>query len=220
MQSTEMRIWEAALNLFAQKGYEATSIRDIAEKAGITSSALYYYIGTKEDFLIKIMQEGLTDILEGARYLVSIVSLPECQLASLVQLHVIVHGVNQLVTLVTDVEFRSLKGENRTAISKLRKEYELIWRYTLDRGRREGVFHFQDLKLTAFALLEMCTGVAHWYSSQGPIKIKDIASIYADMALSMVNATRNGKKLSVKDLDLPCLKISKTTVTVMDASKE
>lgn len=198
-----MRIRQAALRLFARKGYEATSIRDIAIEADIKSATLYYYMGTKEDLLIRIMQEELNEIIESAREIISAITQPECQLASLVQLHVIVHGVKQLSTLVVDTEYRALKGDNRLIVSKLRREYELIWRAVLEKGQEDKVFHFNDIKLTAYALLEMCTGVAHWYSPKGPTKIEDIGFNFADMALKLVGARRNEQEISVQQLVLP-----------------
>ena len=59
MANSDDRIMEAALKLFAAKGFEATGIREIAESVNLSSAALYHYIGTKDDLLFKIMSDSL-----------------------------------------------------------------------------------------------------------------------------------------------------------------
>src|ERR1700710_1886584 len=64
---TQQRLTDAALTLFATKGYAATGIREIAEAADLTSAALYHYIGSKEDLLIHLMTEGLQRFVAASR---------------------------------------------------------------------------------------------------------------------------------------------------------
>ena len=70
---TKQRIEQAALQLFAAKGFEATGIRDIADLAGLSTSALYHYMGSKDELLVAFMVESMTELtrvahaaLEGA----------------------------------------------------------------------------------------------------------------------------------------------------------
>lgn len=204
MSSTKENIIQAALELFAQKGFEATSIREIALKAGVNSSTLYHYIKSKDDFLISIMKQGLGRLVSSAEELISTVETPEQRIAALVQLHVMAHGANRLSTLVEDTEFRALRGENKIIIRNLRKKYELIWRDVIQAGAKEGCFRkVENAKLTAFALLAMCTGIVHWYSPDGETPLIDISEYYANMALNLLGAERNGKLLTIHDLDLP-----------------
>lgn len=204
MNDTGERIINAALKLFAQKGFEATSIRDIAEEANINSATLYYYINNKEEFLFSLMRYGLGEIITIASEIVLFTKRPEERLAALVQLHVVIHGKRQLLTLVTDREFTSLHGEYRQKIKALRKEYEEIWVNTIGRGVAEGVFTtVSDIKLTSIALLEMCTSVAHWYSPNGRLSLMELSDEFANMALNLVGGERNGKRITLEDLNLP-----------------
>ncbi|MBL1068917.1 TetR/AcrR family transcriptional regulator [Streptomyces sp. 7-21] len=66
---TRERIQEVALDLFAEQGYEKTSLREIAERLGVTKAALYYHFKTKEDIVISLVQDRtrpLTELLEWA----------------------------------------------------------------------------------------------------------------------------------------------------------
>jgi AcrR family transcriptional regulator len=202
--TTADRIIQASLQLFATKGFEATSIRDIAMAAEVTSATLYYYIKNKEDFLLSIMERGLKPLLHNAKDILSHYETPEQRIAALVQMHVMAHGVNRLSALVIDTEFRALHGENKDAIRILRKEYEQIWQTVIKEGKEEGTFLFsEDSKLTTFALLEMCTGVVHWYSPKGNLSLIEISNNFANIALRLLGAVQNGNPLTVQTLDLP-----------------
>ncbi|RAT94119.1 TetR/AcrR family transcriptional regulator [Brevibacillus sp. Leaf182] len=200
---TKEKIFQAALRLFARKGFEATSIRDIALEAEVTSSTLYHYMKTKEDLLVAIMQEGLQTLLGNAKEVLAELEAPEQQLAVFVQLHVTSHAIDKLTALVVDTEFRALTGNTRVEIARLRSEYELLLQRILTGGLEGGVFTIENTKLAVLALLQMCTGVAHWYSPDGPNSLEEISLNFSDMALALVQAKRNGQQLTVSDLDLP-----------------
>ncbi|CAH2716565.1 HTH-type transcriptional repressor KstR2 [Neobacillus rhizosphaerae] len=203
MLSTGEKIVQASLRLFAQKGFEATSIRDIALESGINSATLYYYIKSKDDFLISIMNDELEGLIKNASEIVSTLTTPEQQIAGLVQMHVMAHGVHQLSMLVTDTEFRALHGENKVKIRNLRKKYEQIWTEVISNGEREGRFqHVEDPKLSTLAVLTMCTGVVHWYSPKGKKSLVTISENYTNMVLHLLGAKIEGKALSIHDLNL------------------
>jgi AcrR family transcriptional regulator len=202
--NTGEKIIQSSLVLFAGKGFEATSIRDIAQEAGINSSTLYYYIKNKEDFLASIMEHVMERLIKNSEKILSIVDTPEHKISVLVQHHVLIHGSHKLSSVVTDYEFRSLHGENKTKIKNLRKKYELMWYEIIETGIKEGIFvNVESSKLATFALLEMCTGVVHWYSPKGRITLEEICDKYADMALKLLGAVRDRRLLSIDDLVLP-----------------
>jgi hypothetical protein len=58
---------------------------------------------------------------------------------------------------------------------------------------RSGEFSFGDARITRLALLEMCNGVARWYSDRGPKHPAEIAESFADLALAMVGARRDAQ---------------------------
>jgi 2-(1,2-epoxy-1,2-dihydrophenyl)acetyl-CoA isomerase len=200
---THERILGVALRLFAEKGFEAVGIRSIASETGVTTAALYHYAATKEELLMELMERGIRKLLGSARETIPTLRTPEQKLAALVQLHVVSHGTHKLLHTVNDTEFRTLSGANYELIRGKRDEYEALWREVVTEGASRGVFSVDDPKLATFALLQMCTGVTRWYSPDGPLSIVDIATRFVDMALSLVGAERDGKRLRAADLELP-----------------
>lgn len=185
--STGERVHLAALRLFAAQGFEATGIRKIAEEAGITVASLYHYVGTKEDLLERMMRDSMTQLLTPAQALAESVSDPVERLAGLVDVHVRRHAQEQQLCRVGDTELRSLSPEQRTGVVALRDAYQAIWEQTIASGVRAGLFTAPDTKLATFALLQMCTGVAHWYNPRGRLSLDDISDAFVAMALALLS---------------------------------
>lgn len=185
-QDTEGRVREAALRLFAAHGFEATGIRDIARDAGVSTAALYHYMSSKQDLLIEIMRQGLHKLTAGGRAALQGANGPAEELAALVRWHILYHGREQLVSLVSDNELRALNSSQLKSMIKLRDRYEILWRDTIARGAESGDFHVKDQKLTRLALLHMCSGVVYWYSPAGELALPAIADDFVELGLALV----------------------------------
>jgi AcrR family transcriptional regulator len=198
---TKQRIEQAALQLFAAKGFEATGIREIADRAGLSTSALYHYMGSKDELLVAFMVESMTELTRVTSAALAGAASPAAQLAALVRAHVGFHTLDAQRSLVSDDELRAVSDAAFTKVMQLRDGYERMWAETLEAGRRSGEFSFGNARVTRLALLEMCNGVARWYSDRGPMHPAEIADSFADLALAMVGARRDG--VPVRAADLP-----------------
>jgi AcrR family transcriptional regulator len=198
--STWQRIEQAALELFAAKGFEATGIRDLADRAGLSTSALYHYMGSKDELLVAFMVESMTELTRVAHAALDGVDDPAAQLAALVRAHVGFHTLDAQRSLVADDELRAVSDAAFTKVMQLRDGYERLWAETLERGSRSGEFTFPDARITRLALLEMCNGVARWYSDRGPKHPAQIADCFADLALAMVGARMDGHLIQLADM--------------------
>lgn len=214
--STEGRIMAAALRLFGRRGFGAVGIREIALEAGVSTAALYHYVTNKEDLLVLLMVDRLGRIIKAARQACEGLELPEELLATLVRVHVVYHGLHP--DGVVDEEIRSLSPSTRKRVVAMRDEYEQLWRDALERGSTgSAVFDIPETRLACLALLEMCNGVAIWYSPRGELSIEQVADAYADLALSMVRATRSGRPVRFGDLNLPPIKqVSRLVATAFE----
>lgn len=184
---TETRIRRSALSLFATRGYEATGIRDVARDAGLSLSTIYHYVDSKEDLLLTIATAAMEDLRTAAEEALADKTSPPERLAALVEAHVTVHGRQRLEALVSDTELRALSEPERKGAVKLRDRYESLWQQILDQGVASGDFVAEDTRLVRLGLLQMCTGVAYWYSPAGDRSLEHIARTFADLALAMVS---------------------------------
>ena len=199
MEPAGERIRAAALGLFAERGFHGTGIRDLAERAGLSSATLYHYMGTKEDLLVRIMRESLERLLAAGRQ-VALDDPPAERVAGLVHIHVLTHATWRLETRVVDGEMRALSAPRHREIVALRDDYEALWQQAIEAGHRSGVFAVHAPQVARLALLEMCSGVAHWYQPQGPISLEDLALRYAEMALGLLGAQPIGPASAVRSV--------------------
>ncbi|WP_158881718.1 TetR/AcrR family transcriptional regulator [Amycolatopsis anabasis] len=180
------RVRRAAVKLFATKGFHGTGIRDLAQEARLSSASLYHYMGTKEELLAGIMRDSLRGLLASAGRATEGVADPRRRLARLVALHVLTHAVRPDETRVVDNEVRVLSAPTRRAVVRLRDDYERLWASAIADGIAAGVFRVGEPAVTRLALLEMCNGVARWYSPRGPLTLDQLAAHYAGLALRML----------------------------------
>jgi len=202
-RTIDPRIWEAAVKLFALKGYAATGIREIGDEAGLSLSAMYYYVTNKEELLLKIMRDTQERLVAAGSVVAETLPEPAAGLAGLVKLHVFTHAQTPLEARVVDTEVRALGEEGRREMVALRDKYEALWNDVLSRGAQAHSFTINNRSTARLALLEMCNGVAEWYHPEGSLGIDQLAHEFADLALALVRASRDGSPLTVSDLDLP-----------------
>lgn len=201
-ERTELYLLRTATRLFSDRGFHGTGIRDIAEDAGLAVSAMYYYASSKDEMLDAVMRRGMGRLIESAESALDGVHGPSERLATLVASHVSFHIRNPHVTRVVDQEFRALTGKTRRDILAMRDTYEGIWQEVLAEGAATGEFLDRG-GVDKLALLEMCTGVTHWYRPKGKLTAPELCERFADMALSLVGATRSGQRVRAADLVLP-----------------
>lgn len=187
--STADRVQAAALALFAERGYHGTGIRQLADAAGLSSASLYHYMGTKEELLVAIMRESLSGLVAAGEEAAAAHADPVARLVALVGLHVRAHAEGPAQTRVVDDEVRALSPAAREEVVGLRDRYEALWHSALEDGAAAGVFRLRSVPVARRALLEMCTGVARWWTPSGPLGTDELADEYAVLALRLVGAT-------------------------------
>ena len=183
----------AATRVFHEKGYEASSIQDVADELGILKGSLYYYIDSKEDLLFAIIEEVHRSTMQRLeRWLV-------VDGDTLVKLRLFLRW--QVLTYCRDVEkvgvflhdFRSLSPENQAKILAERDRYDRVLRDLLRAGQDEGsVAQDLDPKLTAMAIFGMMNWISTWWQPDGPNTPEELADQLTDLALAGV-ARRSGE---------------------------
>jgi AcrR family transcriptional regulator len=190
-RDTRERVEDAAVRLFAARGYEGTGIRDIAKEAKVSLSTLYHYMEEKEDLLMEIMERALREQIEQFEVDVAGASGPTEELWRCVRSIVKYHAEHQLVARVADHELMALSGKNRRRILARRDSYEEIWAGVIARGVEDGQFEIEDQKMFRLAAIQMCVGVATWYSPKGSDSLESIADKFGSLVLAMAKAKRS-----------------------------
>ncbi|SRR6266567_2910067 len=193
---TAQAINAAAIDLFFKHGYEAATLRDVADKVGLKVASLYNYIASKQELLFAIMCCVMDDLLRDVEQAVAQQVDPVERLRAAVRTHVVFHASRTKEVFIGNSELRSLSPKNRAQIVRQRDRYEALFREIVQQGRDAGVFHVEDedVKVTSFGLLAMCTGPSMWFSPRGRLSVTDLSDLYTHLALRLVGVA--GPKIS------------------------
>ena len=190
MANTRRRdqIAQAAMKLFAERGYHGTGMEDIARECGMRASSLYNHVESKQRVLAELCTHWMGRLLEVHDAAVAGVADPAEALAAAMCSHVVFHAHNARAVKVVNNEINSLDAQARAEVTGLRKEYVRRWQRIVAAGIERGEFDVDDLKITVYALIDMGIGVALWFDPEGRYPAEDLAEFYATAALRQVGA--------------------------------
>jgi AcrR family transcriptional regulator len=172
-----------AARLFAQRGYDQTSVPDLARELGLATGSLYHYFGSKEQLLIEICDQLMDPLLEQARELATQQAPPEQRLRDLVRLwvaHVVEHRDHMLV--FQQQRHAIQHGAQWRSVRASRKAFEDLVADVL------GQLHSatgppEQRRLLIAALLGMVNHTVQWYRHGGSLTAQQIADGYVDLLL-------------------------------------
>jgi AcrR family transcriptional regulator len=181
---------DAALSLFAQRGYHGTSMKDIAEVVGMRAPSLYNHVGGKQELLVEIVERTLVDLQRLHDEAVGSTRDVAEALRRAVEAHVRYHARHPREVRVANRDLPALAPAARERVVGMRRRYARSWQALLQRGADAGRFDVPDPRLASYALLEMGIGVATWFRPDGRLSEDAVAYHYGDMALRLAGATR------------------------------
>lgn len=174
------QILVASAELFSRKGYEKTSMKDIADQVGISKPALYHHLKSKHELLYTIMNDLMEFGIAGL-HKIDRLSIPvekkihlgiEHHLSSFDQ-YIAEYAV--MLHEKTDWLPSSLERKIRRKF----KNYTLIWEKLIGEAVGQGVIKPGiDPKILVWAILGMCNWVYKWYSREGRLTNSEIADIF------------------------------------------
>ncbi|HEY3737442.1 MAG TPA: TetR family transcriptional regulator [Jatrophihabitans sp.] len=185
---TRARLIDAALIAFAAKGFHATTTRDIAAGAGLSSAALYVHHKSKEELLYLIAHNGHEQTLQLIRSAAAKSTSPVEQLQRIVYDFVLYHAREHTTARVVNYELGALTPEHYKEIARLRHRIDRTIRTVLDRGVFDGDFVAVEPRVVTVAVLSLGIDVARWYREGGTWTPEVLAQRYADMALRLAGA--------------------------------
>ena len=182
---TGPKVKQAALSLFAQHGFAAVSMRQIAGAVGVQAGALYNYTPDKQSLLFSLLKGHMYDLLS-ARSDQETPSSAVDQLEQFTKFHIRFHLERPDAVFISYMELRNLSPENFAAIEELRRRYEAELENILIAGRQTGAFVVSDTKIATLAIIAMLTGVNTWYRSGGRLSLDEVETIYWNMVRKSV----------------------------------
>jgi TetR/AcrR family transcriptional regulator, cholesterol catabolism regulator len=173
----------AAAKVFAERGFDQTTMQDLAASMGLATGALYHYFGGKEQLLINICDQMMEPLLESAREIMLNDDPPEDRLRALVRLWVGCVIDHRSHMLVFQQERHTIeRGTQWRGVRESRKAFERLVEHALVEADATGSSEL-DTRLVLVALLGMVNHTAQWYQPRGALSASDIADGYLSLVL-------------------------------------
>jgi len=188
-QARQDQVRAAALRLFKEKGYHATSMRDIAEAVGINKGSLYSYIKSKEDLLIPVFEQAQGVLTSQIAAIAADSSLtPTLKLKGAIHAHVMAVADNLDVLTVYLSEWRQLASESLAINRRQRETYARLFHQILRDGIASGEFREMDTRIVMLGMIGMCNYLFRWYRPDGRLTPDQVADELIDMVMRGVSS--------------------------------
>jgi len=160
--------------LFREKGYDATSVRDIAAATGLQSGSWVYHFKTKQDILAAVMEEGLQQALARIEAIARRELPPREHFRELVRTHLdTLLGPGQDFIPVLLYDWRALDEAGRERVIALQKRYEQVWDDVIRRLKRSGDWAMPT-RVDRLLMFGALNWIVQWYRPRGPLRVAQL----------------------------------------------
>ena len=177
----------AAVRIFNQRGFHATSLDDVANSLGISKPTIYHYLGNKEQVLLTCVQEGLEDMLEATQ------TASETSKKGRERLYDFLYAygcktLNDFGRCVVLTNAHSLSPEGYKAFKALKRQVNDLLVSIIEDGIKDGSIHaHHDAKLLANTFFGALNWTVHWCSSDKPEEIEQTIANMVNILLKGID---------------------------------
>ena len=183
------RLINAAVEAFAEKGFAATTTRDIASRAGMSPAAVYVHHDSKESLLYTVSLDGHRAALDIIERAAAVDADPVERIRTMVYEFSLWHADHSRVGRIVQWEYHALTPEHRAEVGAIRRSIERTMQDALADGVRQGVLDADDVPGTAFSLLSLGVDLVRWFEPGGSRSGHELATLHAELAVRMTRRT-------------------------------
>lgn len=187
------RVYKVATKTLYQKGYDRTSIRDIAKATDMTTAGLYYYFKSKEELLYQILNSHMDDMISGILEIPVDETAPLDLIKAYIQYQVGTYCTDKFRTKLILNDDDCLTGDWYKTIKDKQREYLGYWRNALDRYFLAEGLENKDVAIDAHCLVGMCAWIYRWYDPKGEMAPDTLAAkIFETFIFGASNKRKKG----------------------------
>ena len=182
------QVMAAAVELFAEKGFHATSVRDITSRVGMSKAGLYSSFESKEAILEEIYYLVIGEMLADLEKIAATSDSPSAKLRAAMTSQI--RGVAQRIPELTIFyrEWHHLPPDSADRITTKRNAYERLLQVIIREGIASGEFASVDVPVMVFGILGMCAWTYRWYRPDGRLSPDQIGEVYSDLVIRGLSA--------------------------------
>ena len=179
------RLINAAVEAFAEKGFAATTTRDIASRAGMSPAAVYVHHDSKESLLYTVSLQGHRAALDVIDRAAATDGDPVTRIRTMVYEFSLWHADHSRVGRIVQWEYHALTPEHRAEVGAIRRSIERTMQDALTDGVGQGVLDVTDVPGTAFSLVSLGVDLVRWFEPGGSRSGHELATLHAELAVRM-----------------------------------
>lgn len=183
-------IIEAAIHLFNQNGYHATSMQDVAEAVDIKKPSLYHHFTSKEAILLTILETGMDHLIRDIEEIADTDQSGSEKIRAAIHAHANIIAGNPDAAAVFLREDRGLGDGYMVHYVAKRDQFEYLLRGIVQQAVNAGEFHDMDVPVVVQALLGMVNWMSRWYHTDGRLTADQIADSFTELFLHGASAPR------------------------------
>jgi AcrR family transcriptional regulator len=176
-------MYRTIAQIFRDRGFDATSVSDIARALGLTKAGLYHHFESKEALLFEIMMFGLDKVRDEVIIPVRAIGDPEERLRQLVLRHARITTRGHGAVAHLQDEIRALPPPARKQVEHRMRVYFDLVRGTLDELHAAGRLRAVDRTVATFSLIGMILWLPRWFRQDGRLTQNQVAENIANLAL-------------------------------------
>ena len=165
----------AAVSMFNERGFQATSLDDVAASLGVTKPVIYHYLGNKDQVLFECVKIGLEQLRDAADRARRTPGTGLGRLQIFLQ-HYAQINMDAFGRCIVRTAEEALSPESRKRFRALKREIDMAMRDLIAEGVADGSVHATDVRLTAFTLAGALNWTARWYREDGVMDRAEIAA--------------------------------------------
>jgi len=165
-KSKKQIIFEAAALLFRDKGYTATSMRDLAEQVSLKASSLYNHIGSKEEILREICFANAEQFSQGMAEVEALQTSAADKVRALIRIHINVATSDFTSVTAFNDEWRHLSEPHLSEFKTRRRDYEKRFQTIIETGIRDGEFKQLDSFTALYTIFSSMRWLYDWYKPE------------------------------------------------------
>lgn len=174
----------SAARLFAERGFRAVTMDDIASSLEYVKSVIYYYFKSKNEILWQIYGRSFEKFSGDIEAIQAEQGPSEFALAKMVRAHALNVMKNRELTAIYNSEESELTQQQRQQLSRMRRSYDTVFETVYQRGVAEGVFRNIPTHVAIGGILGMCNSLHVWYNEKGSLSAEQIADYFVTLLSS------------------------------------
>ncbi|MEW1811907.1 TetR/AcrR family transcriptional regulator [Pseudarthrobacter phenanthrenivorans] len=176
-----------AAQLFFDRGYDATSLRQIAAASGLKVGSLYNHIDSKEHLLLQIMGRIMDDLMDVTSRAAMVTGDAVEKLQAALAAHLTFHAERAQEVFIGNAELRSLSEAAREVVIEKRYKYELFLQRLVEDAGHAGIADVIDAKIHVYSFVAQATHIAGWLKPGGRMNLAEIVAVYTKLVLRELN---------------------------------